>query len=143
VCLPHYVDIGAFTAGIVTLGFIFGAYAGQVFRGAFQMIPIGQREAAHAVGMSSFAIAWRIILPQTWCYALPGLGNLWLVLLKDSALVSLIGLMDLMGQAHLSASNTHLYFNFYLFAAGMYLLLTFFSELMIRQLTRWANKWRV
>jgi len=126
--MGHYVEVSAFTAGVVGLSSIFAAYAAQTFRGAFAAVHKGQLEAARALGCTRRHSFWRILLPQTWRYALPGLGNLWLVLLKDSALVSLLGLTDLMSMAHIAASETHHAFTFYFTAALIYLGLTSLSQ---------------
>ncbi|HRQ55913.1 MAG TPA: ABC transporter permease subunit [Azoarcus taiwanensis] len=135
-----YVDIGAFTAGVIALSIAFGAYATEVFRSAMLEIPKGQREAAMALGMSRWDSFRYITLPQLWRLALPGLGNLFLVLLKDTALVSIIGLDDLMRQAYVAAGFTKLPFTFYMAAAMIYLLLTIVSMQVIQLLERWANR---
>ncbi len=135
-----YVDIGAFTAGVIALSIAFGAYATEVFRSAMLEIPKGQREAAMALGMSRWDSFRYITLPQLWRLALPGLGNLFLVLLKDTALVSVIGLDDLMRQAYVAAGFTKLPFTFYMAAAMIYLLLTIVSMQVIQLLERWANR---
>lgn len=131
----QYVDISAFAAGVVALGLIFGAYASHVFRGAFLAVDRGQMEAGSAIGLSRWQIFSRIQLPQAWRHAIPGLGNLWLVLLKDTAIVTLIGLADMMNQAKIAASTTHQPFTYYLIAAIIYLLITTVSEIGIRFLT--------
>ncbi len=122
-----YIEIDAFTAGVLTLGFVFGAYATEVFRGAIQAVPKGQIEAARAVGMNRVLVFRRIMLPQVWRFALPGLGNLWLVLLKDTALISVIGLDELMRKAAIGAGATQEPFTFYAAAALIYLGLTVVS----------------
>jgi His/Glu/Gln/Arg/opine family amino acid ABC transporter permease subunit len=137
----HYVDISAFGAGVIALGLIFGAYASQVFRGAFLAIEHGQIEAGRAMGLSRLQIVTRIQIPQAWRHAIPGLGNLWLVLLKDTAIVSLIGLTEMMNQAKLAASTTHQPFTFYLIAAVMYLLITSISQKVIHIFTLRANRY--
>lgn len=126
-------QVSSFLAGVLALGSIFAAYASQTLRGAFLTIPKGQTEAGKALGLSGWIIFKRILLPQAWRHALPGLGNLWLVLLKDSALVSLIGLSDLMSQAQVAASTTHQPFKFYLFAAACFLLLTTISQWLLKR----------
>lgn len=131
-----YVEISAFTAGVAALSIAFGAYAAEVFRGAMQELPKGQVEAAQALGLSPWAIFYLVMLPQLWRLALPGLGNLFLVLLKDTALVSVIGLNDLMRQAYVAAGFTKLPFTFYLAAAAIYLLLT----IVFMQLLRWMEQ---
>ena len=91
-----YVEIQPFVAGTFTLAFVFGAYATEVFRGAILSVPKGQIEAAYAMGMGQFTMLRRVMLPQVWRFALPGLGNLWLVLLKDTSLISVVNLNELM-----------------------------------------------
>jgi polar amino acid transport system permease protein/octopine/nopaline transport system permease protein/arginine/ornithine transport system permease protein len=90
------VDINPFIAGTITIGFIYGAFATEVLRGAFQSIPKGQAEAARAIGMSRSGVFKRILLPQAMRFALPGLGNVWMVLIKATALISIIQLDELM-----------------------------------------------
>ena len=118
------VDISAFWAGVMALSIAFGAYATEILRMAIQEIPVGQREAAQALGMRPVQIFFRITLPQVWQIALPGLGNLLLVLLKDTALVSVIGLKDIMYQSTRAAQSTQEPFTFYMAAAILYLGLT-------------------
>lgn len=138
--MHHYVNVSAFIAGVVALSLIFGSYSSQVFRGAFLAIPHTQLESARALGLSRLQIFQHILLPQAWRHALPGLGNLWLVLLKDTALVSLIGLPDLMNQSQVAASSTHQPFVFYLTAAFLYLLMTSVSQGVMSHLTAKANR---
>lgn len=134
-------NISAFLAGIFSLALIFGAYASQIFRGAFLAVPFGQIEAARALGLNNAQIFIHIQLPQAWRFALPGLGNLWLVLLKDTALVSLIGLGDLMNKAQLATNATQKPFLFYLTAAFIYLILTSVSQIVMHKLNRKAKKY--
>lgn len=135
-----FVEINAFVAGVAALSIAFGAYATEVFRSALLEIPKGQREAAVALGLGRWDTFRRIVLPQLWRVALPGLGNLFLVLLKDTALVSVVGLDDLMRQAYVAAGFTKLPFTFYMAAAGIYLILTIISMQVIQRLERWANR---
>lgn len=139
--LHHYVDISAFTAGVIALGSIFGAYASHVFCGAFQAIEQGQIDAGNAMGLTRFQIFIRIEIPQAWRHAIPGLGNLWLVLLKDTAIVTLIGLADMMNQAKIAASTTHQPFTYYLIAAVIYLVITSFSQKIIAIFSANANRY--
>ncbi len=136
----HYVNLSAFVAGVLALALLFGAYASQVFQGALLVIPKGQLEAGRALGLNRQQLFFHIQLPQMWRYALPGLGNLWLVLLKDTALVSLIGLSDLMRSAQTASNSTHQPFTFYLSAALFYLLMTSVSQLVLNALAQKANK---
>lgn len=136
----EYIELSPFIAGVTALSIAFGAYATEVFRGAIKEIPKGQREAAIALGMTQFQTFRRITLPQVWRLALPGLGNLFLVLLKDTALVSVIGLNELMRQTSVAVSNTKEPFTFYLAAAMVYLLMTSFSMAGLHLLERYANR---
>lgn len=136
----HYVDVSSFAAGVFALALIFGSYASQVFRGAFLAIPFGQIEAAQALGLSRWLIFHRIQLPQAWRHALPGLSNLWLVLLKDTALVSLIGLADLMNKSQVAASTTHKPFIFFMTAALLYLILTSVSQMIMNKFSAKASE---
>lgn len=136
----QYIEISAFAAGVTALSIAFGAYATEVFRSALQEIPKGQRESAMAMGLNRWQTFTRILMPQLWRIAIPGLGNLFLVLLKDTALVSVIGLDDLMRQAYVAAGFTKLPFTFYLAAAFIYLLLTIIFMQVIRWLELRANR---
>lgn len=118
------LEMSPFTAGVLALGLCFGAYATEVFRGAILSIPQGQREAGLALGMTRPRIFWRLILPQMWRIALPGLGNLFMILMKDTALVSVISLGEVMRQAQIATSVTKEPFTFYMVAALIYLGLT-------------------
>jgi len=120
----HYVNVDAFESGVIALGIIFAAYASQIFISAVHAIPIGEKKAGLACGLSSSQVFYHIILPQMWRHAWPGLLNLWLVLLKDSSIVSLIGLNDMMNVAHIAAAGSFKPFTYYLFTAALYLLLT-------------------
>lgn len=136
----EYIEVGAFAAGVTALGLTFGAYATEVFRGALQSIPKGQHEAAIALGMGPARKFYRIILPQVWRIALPGLGNLFLVLLKDTALVSVVGLEDIMRKANIAVSSTKEAFLFYLVAAFMYLALTIISMAFVSYMEKRASR---
>jgi len=136
----EYIEISPFAAGVTALGLTFGAYATEVFRGAIQSIPGGQREAGQALGMGRIDIFLRLIMPQMWRVALPGLGNLFLVLLKDTALVSVIGLEDIMRKANVAVGFTKEPFLFYLLAAFIYLGLTIVTMVMVHYLEKRANR---
>ena len=118
------LELNAFAAGTIALGLCFGAYATEVFRGAILAIPRGHREAGLALGLSQPRIFWRIILPQMWRIALPGLGNLFMILMKDTALVSDIGLEEIMRRSQIAVTASKEPFTFYLVAAFIYLGLT-------------------
>ncbi|AUF98376.1 polar amino acid transport system permease protein [Pseudomonas sp. BIGb0278] len=118
------LELSAFAAGVIALGLCFGAYATEVFRGAILAIPKGHREAGLALGLSKGRILSRIILPQMWRIALPGLGNLFMILMKDTALVSVIGLEEIMRHSQIAVTVSKEPFTFYMVAACIYLSLT-------------------
>jgi arginine/ornithine transport system permease protein len=126
------LDINPFIAGVATIGFIFGAYLTETFRGALQAIPAGQREAGLAFGMSRWAVLRRVTLPQMVRLALPSFTNNWLVLVKSTAIVSVIGLTDVMMRAAQASGATQKPFTFYGAAALLYLLITTVSILVLR-----------
>lgn len=101
-----YIDINPFVAGVGTLGFIYGAYLSETFRGAFMAIPKGQGEAGLAYGMSPLRVFLRILVPQMIRLAIPGITNNWLVLVKATALISLVGLQDMMARAKSAGDAT-------------------------------------
>ncbi len=129
-----YVDINPFIAGISTIGFIFGAYMTETFRGAILAVNPGQLEAGHAYGMSGIQVFSRILLPQMVRHALPGFGNNWLVLVKTTALVSIIGLDDMVRKAGMAAGATRKPFTFYVVVAINYLLITTVSIYLLKYL---------
>lgn len=135
-----YVEVDAFSAGVFALSIVFGAYATEVFRAAIIAVPRGQIEAAHALALRPFQIFRLIILPQMMRYALPGLGNLWLCLLKDTALISVVGLEDLMRKASIAAGTTHDPLRFYAVAAALYLSFTSVSLAGLTLLERRASR---
>ncbi|AQS52154.1 histidine ABC transporter permease [Paenalcaligenes hominis] len=126
-----YIDIEPFSAGVLTLGFIYGAYFTETFRGAFMAIPAGQAEAAVAYGFSRWQVFSRIQFPQMMRHAIPGLGNNWQVLLKATALVSLIGLNDLVKVAQNAGNVTFKVFLFISVTGLIYLALTTVSNAVL------------
>ena len=128
------LDIEPFSAGVLTLGFIYGAYMTETFRGAILSIPRGQFEAAAAFGMRPLQAFVRITLPQLVRYALPGFTNNWLVLIKATALISLIGLQEMTYLAKQASAATRSPFAFFLFTAGLFLLYTWASLHLLQRL---------
>lgn len=128
------VTIEPFTAGVLTLGFIYGAYMTETFRGAILAIPRGQFEAAAAYGMRPAQAFVRITLPQMVRYALPGFTNNWLVLIKATALISLIGLQEMTYLAKQASAATRSPFAFFLFTGALFLLYTWVSLVALRRL---------
>lgn len=131
-----YVEINQFVAGLSTIGFIFGAYMTETFRGAILAIPPGQIEAGKACGMRPFTIFRRIIWPHLVRYALPGFTNNWLVLVKATALVSVIGLQDVVYNAFIAGRSTRQLFTFMFAVLVIYLILTAISDVGLRALER-------
>ena len=130
------VDINPFAAGVLTIGFIYGAYMTETFRGAILSIPRGQMEAAWAFGMGPLRTFVRITAPQMVRYALPGFTNNWLVLIKTTALVSLIGLHEMTYLAKQASAATREPFTFFLFAAALFLIYTSVSLWLLKKLDR-------
>ncbi|MFH1138404.1 MAG: ABC transporter permease [Pseudomonadota bacterium] len=135
----EYIDINPFIAGVLTIGFIFGAYMTETFRGAILAVPKGQIEAAQAYGMKKRQVFLRILAPQMVRHAIPGFGNNWLVLIKTTALVSIIGLDDMVRKAALAAGATRKPFTFYLVVALLFLAITTISVHVLKKLeTRYS-----
>lgn len=130
------IDINPFVAGVITLGFIYGAYFTETFRGAFQAVPKGQMEAAFAYGMTPLQVFRRVLFPQMMRFALPGIGNNWQVLIKATALVSLIGLTDIVKITQDAGRSTMQVFYFSVLAAAIYLAITTVSNLVLMWLER-------
>lgn len=134
------VTFPGFIAGFVALGIVFAAYASEVFVGALGNIKRGQYEAASALGLSRFTTIVFVILPQFVRLALPGIANLWLILLKDTSLVSVIAFDDLMRQTYIAVGATKQPFPFYLVACLIYLCLSIISSFGIGAIERWSER---
>lgn len=131
-----YIEIDPFSAGVITLGFIYGAYFTETFRGAILAVPRGQVEAATAYGLSRSQRFRMVVFPQMMRFALPGIGNNWQVVLKATALVSIIGLADLVKAAQDAGKSTYQLFYFLVIAALIYLVITSVSNFALR----WAER---
>ncbi|MDX3925356.1 MAG: ABC transporter permease [Shinella sp.] len=134
------VEINAFFAGMIALGVVFSAYCSEVLLSAFKAIPRGQYEAGYALGLHHGRTMRLIILPQLIRVALPGLGNLWMALIKDTALVSVIGLPDILRQTGIAARVTKEAFQFYSLACLLFLVLAFLSSLVFSSIENWAKR---
>ena len=134
------IAINPFAAGIATITFIYGAFACEVFRGAYLNVPAGQHEAAAVLGLNRTATLRLIILPQVFRYALPGLGNVWMVLVKATALISIIQLPELMRNADVAARATRMPFTFFLAACLLYLAITLASMWAQSRAEGWASR---
>ena len=130
----EYIEINAFITGAFAIGIISGAYSTEVFRGAIQSIDKGQFEAANVLGFNKFGKFFKIILPQTLRLAIPNLSNVWQITLKDTSLISVTGLVEIMRQSYIAAGSTRDPLFFYSFAAVLYLFLTFVSMKLINRL---------
>lgn len=134
------LSINPFVAGIGTLTIIYGAFACEVYRAAYLAVPIGQREAAEAIGLNRVQAFRKIVLPQMIRYALPGLGNVWMVLVKATALISIIQLPELMRNADIAARATRMPFTFFFTACLFYLVITLVSMWGQAHMERWARR---
>ena len=128
-----FIGVPAFATGAMAIGIVSGAYQAEVFRGAYQVVSRGELEAARSVGMHRFLMFRRIIAPQVLRYAIPGLGNTWQLILKESALISVTGLVELLRQSHIAAGSTRRPFDFYVTAAVLYLVITWVSTLLFQR----------
>ena len=129
-----YIEINAFITGSFAIGIISGAYSTEVFRGAIQSIDKGQFEASQVLGLKRFAYFFRVIMPQMLRLAIPNLSNVWQITLKDTSLISVTGLVEIMRQSYIAAGSTRDPLFFYSFAAVLYLSLTFLSMKLINRL---------
>jgi polar amino acid transport system permease protein len=130
------VEVNSFVSGMVALGVVFSSYASEVFLSAFRAIPRGQYEGGYSIGLSRGQTMRLVIMPQLIRIALPGLANLWLILLKDTALVSAIGLSDILRQSGIAARVTREAFLFFGVASLLYLVLAIISSVGIRAVER-------
>jgi His/Glu/Gln/Arg/opine family amino acid ABC transporter permease subunit len=136
----NYVEVPSMAAGVFALSLVFGGYAAEAIRGAFEAIPAGQMEAARAFGMPPHVSFFYIQLPLMWRFALPGLGNNWISLVKDTSLISVVGLEELMRVSYMATSVTRDPFHFYVIAAVIYLILTMVNTGILEWLEARANR---
>jgi polar amino acid transport system permease protein len=146
--IDYYVDggeplqVNSFLAGMIALGVVFSAYASEIFLGALKGITQGQIEASRALGLSRGLTLRLVVLPQLWRFALPGLSNLWLVLMKETSLVSAIALSELLHATSVAVGVTKQPFFFYLVACFIYLFFAMVSSVGLGRLDSWANRGR-
>lgn len=140
-----YIDMPPFFVGMLAVGLISGSYQAEVFRGAYLAVSKGEIEAAYSIGMSRSLLFRRILAPQILQRSLPGLGNVMQMSIKDSALISVIGLVELMRASQMAAGSTRQYFTFYIVAGVVYMVLTWIcsylfnkAELRVRK-TQYRN----
>ncbi len=134
------IEISPIVTGIVVLGLVQGAYQTEVIRGGILAVPVGQLEAARAMGMPSLTMARRITLPQMAANALPGLANLWLNATKDTALLAVIGFSELTRATSSASASTKAFFVFYPAAMALYLIISLTSTLLIGRIEKWARR---
>jgi arginine/ornithine transport system permease protein len=132
----EYIDVSPFAAGFLTIGFIMGAYMTESFRGGILAVSRGEIEAGYAFGMTPLQVFLRITFPAMVRHALPGFGNNWLVLTKMTALVSVIGLPDMVYVAGLAGGSTRKPFTFFCVVAFLFLIITGVSDVGLR----WLDK---
>ena len=131
-----YIEINAFITGAVSIGIISGAYSTEVFRGAVQSIDRGQFEASEVLGFRKKIYYYKIIIPQVLRLALPNISNVWQITLKDTSLISVTGLVEIMRMSYIAAGSTRDPLFFYSFAAVLYLFLTFLSMQLFNKLEK-------
>ena len=130
----EYIEINAFITGSVAIGIISGAYSTEVFRGAIQSVDKSQFEACKVLGFKKHIYFLKVIMPQMLRLAIPNLSNVWQITLKDTSLISVTGLVEIMRQSYIAAGSTRDPLFFYSFAAILYLTITFFSMKLINKL---------
>ncbi|MEP1934783.1 MAG: ABC transporter permease [Roseibium sp.] len=138
--IETYIEVNSFVAGMVALAFVFSSYASEAFLSAFNGIPQGQYEGGSALGLSRFQTMRLIILPQLIRLALPALGNLWLILVKETSLVSVIGLADLIRESGIAARVTKEPFLFFGIACLIYLVLAIISSAGLSRIETWSKR---
>jgi polar amino acid transport system permease protein len=134
------VEVSPFVAGVTALGIVYAVYVGEVLRGAVINIPPGQFEAARSIGLRTLPMWWLVVLPQAWRLALPGVTNVWMVVLKDTALISLVGLTDIVRIADVAAAVTKEPFLFYLVAGFAYIIFSSVTMVGAERFERWVNR---
>jgi octopine/nopaline transport system permease protein len=135
-----YIEVNAFITGAISIGIISGAYSTEVFRGAVQSIDRGQFEASEVLGFRKRIYYFKIIIPQMLRLALPNISNVWQITLKDTSLISVTGLVEIMRQSYIAAGSTRDPLFFYSFAAVLYLFLTFLSLKLFNSLEKHYSK---
>jgi len=134
-----YIEINAFLTGALSIGIISGAYSTEVLRGAIQSVKKSQFESAEALGLKKIVYFFKVIMPQVLRIALPNIGNVWKITLKDTSLISITGLVEIMRQSYMAAGFTRNPLFFYLFAGFLYLILTTFSMHIFNKLEKKYN----
>tara|TARA_Y100001980_G_C14443012_1_gene228648 strand:- start:242 stop:880 length:639 start_codon:yes stop_codon:yes gene_type:complete len=135
-----YIELNALTIGTIAIALISATYSSEVLRAAYQSIHKGQLEAARSLGMNKFSIFIKVLAPQVIRHALPGIGNVWQITLKDTSLISVTGLVEIMRQSRISSNVEHSPLTFLVTAAVLYLILTTFSGRIFKFLEKNYSK---
>ena len=135
-----YIELNAFTISVIAIGIISATYSSEVLRAAYLSINKGQVEAAKTLGLSKFQIFIKVLVPQVLRHAIPGLGNVWQVTLKDTSLISVTGLVEIMRQTRIASNVEHSPLTFLITAAFLYLFLTTFSGKLFNYAEKQTNK---
>ena len=135
----EFIEINAFLTGSVSIGLISGAYTTEVFRGAIESIDKGQFDGAKSLGLKKRTYYVFVIAPQVLRLSLPNLSNVWQLTLKDTALISVTGLVEIMRQSYIASGATRNPLLFYCFAAFLYLILTTISLKYFNKLEKKYN----
>lgn len=133
-----FIGLNGFAVGMLAVGIVSGAYQTEVLRGAYLAIPRGELDAARVAGMGRMLMLRRIVAPQILRFALPGMGNVWQMVLKESALISVTGLIEIMNMTRLAVSRTGFAFSFYISGAILYLAISTLSGALLRRAETWA-----
>jgi len=136
----EYIELPVFFMGVICIGLSSGAYSTEVIRGAVLAVPIGTIEAAKAIGMSGITRFKRVLLPQVVRYALPGLGNVWQLTLKETSLISVIGLAEIVRISQIGAGSEKQPFTFFVTGLVLFLLLASLSDRGYLSIERWSNR---
>jgi len=134
------VDLNAFVAGMIALGLVFSAFASETFVSALNAVSAGQAEAARALGLGRIRTMQKVVFPQVLRHALPGISNLSLILQKETALVSILALDELLRQTQIAVGATKDPLFFYALACGMYVLLAFLTSIVINRVDDWTRR---
>ena len=135
-----YIELNALVISIIAIGIISATYTSEVLRAAYLSIPKGQIEAAKSIGLTKFSIVFKVLAPQIIRHAIPGIGNVWQITLKDTSLISVTGLVEIMRQTRIASNVEHSPLTFLITAACLYLFLTSFSSKIFNKIEKNSNK---
>ena len=138
--LGVHIELNAFVAGVIALSIVMAAYSSEVWVAALKSVPKGQHEAAKSLGLDPWRTFRLVLMPQLLRVALPGLGNIWMVLLKDTSLISTLAVMDLLRAAKEASDVTTRPILFYSAAAAVYLVFSIVSGLVQDKLEQRVNR---